>query len=122
MIYALVGPQDQISVRSDRIDPNVQTKTGWRWLPVKIVRPTFDPETQVRVGPVTTIEALQVLDTYSVRAKTTEEIDAEKDAQVPPDASIIFRAFLNHENRTRTLEGKQPITAAQFKAALKAMV
>lgn len=33
---------------------------------------------------------------------------------------ISFKIAFNHENRIRALEGKAPITAAQFRAAVKA--
>lgn len=35
---------------------------------------------------------------------------------------IIFKILFNHENRIRTLAGQQQITAAQFKAAIKALI
>lgn len=35
MNYALVGPEGQIDRIQGNIDPTVQTKRGWKWLPVE---------------------------------------------------------------------------------------
>lgn len=58
------------------------------WLPVVLVDPAFDGTTQVRTGPVggqmgdaVTANADNVTVTYSVRDKTAQEIDDEKDEQ-----------------------------------------
>jgi hypothetical protein len=51
-------------------------------LPVVVVDPAFNAVTQVREGPVHTIEATRVLRTFTVRAKTQAEVDAMKVAKV----------------------------------------
>lgn len=35
---------------------------------------------------------------------------------------IILRVLFNHENRVRVLEGKQAVTMAQFRTAIKALL
>lgn len=101
------------------IPPN---KAAW-WRPVVVVGDDpFDAATHVKTGPVTTIEADRVVDAYAVRPKTVEELDAGKEAALPDVASAVFKVLFNHENRVRALEGKSNITAAQFRAALKALL
>lgn len=34
-LFALIRPDDSIDRMQSNIDPNVQTKSGWRWLPVQ---------------------------------------------------------------------------------------
>lgn len=51
------------------------------WLPVvEVGNTTIDPLTQKKTGPVTTIEATQVVDTWTVSSKTAQEILNEKQA------------------------------------------
>lgn len=57
------------------------------WLPVRYVDESFDPTTQVRTGPVgcnvddpVPPDADEVIGTYTVRDKTAQELDDEKDA------------------------------------------
>lgn len=119
-VYALVRPEKTIDRRSQNIDPNVQTKPGFAWLPVEAVDPKHDPATQVKTGPVTTIETSRVLDTWTVRAKTTQELDAEKDARISAIDLLQFAVSFDMENRMRVLEGKAQVTAAQYRNALKA--
>ena len=93
------------------------------WKPVvKNGDDQFDSSIQVKEGPVTTIEATQVTDTWTIRAKTAAELDSDKDNQVNAFNSVAFKIAFNHENRIRALEAKPAITAAQFKAAIKALL
>lgn len=99
------------------IPPN---KAAW-WRPVVIVGDdAYDPATHVKTGPVTTIEKDRVVDTWTVRAKTAGEIDGEKDQAISRIDALQFAVHLDAENRIRVLEGKAPITAAQYRNALKA--
>lgn len=119
--YALVGPQGQISTTSMAVDPTVSTRAGWRWLPVEVTDPLFDPATQIKEGPVLTVFADKVTRVWTVRAKTAPELDADKDSMVSAMDMLAFKVLLNHENRIRALESKATVTAAQFRATLKAM-
>jgi hypothetical protein len=38
-VYALINPQGAIDRKQTNIDPNVQTKAGWKWLPVEDTAP-----------------------------------------------------------------------------------
>ena len=56
------------------------------WLPEELVGFTpFDPKTQVRTGPVRTVQADKVVSTYTVRDKTAQEIEDEKTATARGD-------------------------------------
>ena len=115
--YALVGPADEIKTFSSSVDPNVQTKPGWRWLPVE--------RSTVGAGPVadpavTTVLADRVTVVITLRDKTASEIDAEKEGRLDAYDVLTFKVLFDHENRVRALEGKAAISAAQFRAALKA--
>jgi|SRR3990172_5231522 len=51
---------------------------------------------------------------------TPEELAAIEDIQrLRLLQRVMFKVALNHENRIRALEGKQPVTAEQFKTALE---
>lgn len=95
---------------------------GLRWLLVVVTEPAFDGTTQVKEGPVTTVNAADVSVVWTVRAKTAQEIDADKAAEVSGVARVLFLAAFNHENRIRVLEGQPVVTAAQFRNALKGML
>jgi hypothetical protein len=101
-----------------------QHKAPW-WRPVVVVGDdAFDPLTQKKTGPVTTIEDNQVVDTYSVVALTAQEIIDLKDAAVSSingnGFAPVLKMLFNLNNRVRVLEGQAAITMAQFKAAIKA--
>jgi hypothetical protein len=119
-IYALVTPTDTVDRRASNVRPNVGTKPGWRWLEVEQVNPSYDPVTEIKTGPVTTIEETSVVDTWTVRLKTAQEIDDEKAAKVSAIDALQFLVSFDMENRVRVLESKSTITAAQYRAALKA--
>lgn len=90
------------------------------WVPVTVVDPPFNPATEVKEGPVETIAADQVTRTWTVRAKTAGELDAEKEHRLDDFDRLTLAVAFDHENRIRALEGKAAVTAAQFRAALKA--
>lgn len=121
--YALVGPGDAVqTIRSD-VDPSVQTRPGWRWLPVEVTSPPYDAATQVSAGPVVSVLADKVTRVWTVRAKTAQELDDDKAASVEAINLVLLKIAFNHENRIRALDGgKPPITLAQFKTAVKALL
>jgi len=121
-IYALIKPDNTIDRRADNIDPTVQVRSGYRWIPVETTMPSYDPATQVRTGPVTTVEETRVTDVWTVRAKTAAELDADKDIQINDLDIVAFKVLFNHENRIRALENKAAITATQFKTGVKALL
>jgi hypothetical protein len=127
--YARVNAQNVIEefrVYAAQPDPN-PTK-GWRWLPApEAVQPSFNPLTERRVGPTHTVGANSVTQSWQVVALTAQEISNRKDEAVAaldsgPGYFPIYRALFNLNNRVRVLEGQSTMTAAQFKAAIKALL
>jgi hypothetical protein len=92
-------------------------------LPLEITNPDLeDRATHTREGPVTTVEADKVTKTWTVRPRTADEIDADKEARIPPSDSIQFKAMLDVENRTLALESKPAVTADDYRETLKGML
>lgn len=68
-------------------------------------------------------ELAEVLANASVRPSQADMLDRFKDSQAGKlTLALVAKVLFNHENRLRALEGKQPVTANQFKSALKAML
>ena len=120
--YALVVEGSILEWRDFADTPPDLARKGVAWLPVEITDPPFDPATQVRSGPVTTVEADRVSRVWTVRAKTAAEIDADKTLQIDGLDVAVFRALCNHENRIRALETKAAMTIAQCKTAFKSLI
>lgn len=91
-------------------------------------KPAFDPATHH--PPVQQAPALvgdQVMHAWSAPiAKTRAEMDADSEAEKNALLARLDRAELKilfqQENRIRALEGKQPVTAVQFRDAVKALL
>lgn len=124
--YALIGPGDVVVRTEANIDPKTGTKPGYRWVEVVEEPVAHNEATQVVIGPETIIEATRLIRRWSVRDKTAEELAAEadhrKERELDGLPASVFRVLLNHENRIRTLESRQQVTAEQFRAALKALI
>ena len=119
--YALVSPQSAVNRFSDNVDPNVQTKPGWKWLPCQPVSPpTYDPATETIDGPTYTVGASAVTEGWTKRSLTAQELSDRKDGRVTNIEALQFQVMFDAESRLRVLEGKPSITAAQYRAALKA--
>jgi hypothetical protein len=126
MRYALVDPKGNVDRIATDVDPTVPTRSGWRWLPCPVgEKPTIDPTTHKIDGPIYAVGETEVTERYSAVGLTAQEIDDAKSAAVAGmngSWSPFLRVILNHENRIRALEGKNSITMAQLKAALKALL
>ncbi len=48
--------------------------------------------------------------------------DEANDGRISQLDIVSFKVLFNHENRIRVLESKQPITVAQFKAGIRALL
>ena len=91
------------------------------WLPVTEINATFDPALQVRTGPTLEVLATIVKATYSVRAKTAGEINAEKGAAATRGVDALGKSISvmhDQESRLRILEGAPTITLAAYRAGL----
>ena len=84
--------------------------------------PPYNSNTEVKTGPVVTINPTLVSRVWTVRAKNAGEIDADKDAEIDRQQRVLLKIILNHENRIRDLESKTPITMAQLKTAIKGLL
>lgn len=122
MLYALVSPSNSVNRYASNVDPSVLTKDGWRWLSVVDTKPQ-PTATQVLDGPTITVNPTNVTRVWTVREKTAEEVDQEKDALAMEAAvTVLGKVLFNHENRIRALNSQAAITAAQFKNAIKALL
>ena len=81
-----------------------------------------DHATHIKEGPVTTVKAKKVTRVLTVRPKTADELDADKEGQIPPSNSIQFKAMLDVENRTLALESKPAVTVDDYRETLKGML
>lgn len=102
-------------------------KASW-WRPIVVVgNDAFDPLTQKKTGPVTTIEETQVVDTYTISSLSAPELAAAKTAAVEGingQFKPILKILLDHENRIRD-QHAPPQTAlnmADFKTYIKALL
>ena len=121
MRFALIGPGNTVNRFATDIDPNVQTKAGYRWYPCpQAVPPSYDPATEVLNAPTYAVNASDVTEVWSKRSLTAQEISDLKDAKISAIDMLQFKVSFDIENRVRALEGKASITAAQYRAALKA--
>lgn len=121
MRYALVKPDNTIDRLATNIDPNVQTKAGFKWLPCDpVAQPAFDSTSEAVEGPTYTVGAKSVTEVWTKRSLTAQELGDRKDRQISSIDNLQFQVSFDIENRVRALEGKAAITAAQYRAALKA--
>jgi len=109
--YALVGPGDVIDRRVSNIDPNVQTKPGWRWLPSpSTARPSFNAATEIVEGPAYTVNENDVTEVWTTRDLTAQEISDAKDAAVNTLNGATYpalqRVMVSLINENRELKAK----------------
>lgn len=80
--YARVSPEGELLDRSTREEadtpsPAAVAANKAKYLPVEHEdAPSYNPDTEVLVGPTETVEADRVVVGYTVRPKTTDEVDA----------------------------------------------
>ena len=95
----------------------------FRWLPLEITNPDIPSRiTHLKEGPVTTVRAKKITRVWTVRPKTADELDADKEGQIPSSDSIQFKAMLDVENRTLALESKPAVTVDEYRETLKGML
>lgn len=117
-LYALVSPGGQIKeykhsaatlVLAD-LHPHKD-----RWLPIKEVFAPVNPNSQVRLDPVETVEANRVVRTYGARSKTAEEkaeMRLAKVGEVKAEAERRILAIMpEYKQRNAMAFGIEMITA-----------
>lgn len=84
MRYALVRTADNTIDRwASNVDPTVQTKAGFKWLPgAPVAPPAFDPVLETVDGPTYTIGASAVTEIWTKRSLTGQEISDRKDSAI----------------------------------------
>jgi hypothetical protein len=104
--------------------PVLPNKPHIKFYSIERVDPEYDETKQVKEGPTIEEDHANQVRRYvwTVRAKTTEEVGAEKALKIDALDLVSFEIHFRNENRLRALEGKRAITAAQFKAAIKGML
>ena len=130
MRYVLVEDETDTILKEVEGDREFRTGTPpdlplkpFRWLPLEITNPGVeDYATHTIEGPVTTVKAKKVTRVWTVRPKTADELDADKEGQIPLSDSIQFKAMLDVENRTLALESKPAVTADDYRETLKGML
>lgn len=129
-LFAVIKPDNTILDFRHNLDPNAGTKPGYKILPVIDTKPTYDDATQISTGPVVKVNANDVTRVWTVRAMTAQELAARDESRrvaameridldfeiIKALGSILFDVV----NDVRVLKGQGTITAAQFKAAVKA--
>jgi len=104
--------------------PVLPGKPYRKFYTTEIVNPAYDPETQVKEGPTIEEDHVNFIrrTVYTVRDKTAQELDDDKQTKVDNLDMVALRILFNHENRLRTLEGQGQVTLNQFKNAVKALI
>jgi hypothetical protein len=115
-------------------EPPLALLESWDvWPYVKAPIPAFDPATQTYDEFPMVRTAGVYSESYAVRDKTQAELDvdaveatereAEQVQSIKDDfdyqysvSKVMLKVSFLQENRIRALEGKQPVTAAQFRA------
>lgn len=123
MLYAIYDHGVFVEERHLDEKPVLLGKPWRKFYTVEIVRPSAD-NSQVLEGPA--IEDDHVAEirrkVWTVRPKNADEIDAEREGRLDRLDVLALRILFNHENRLRVIERKPPITAEQFRAAMKAFL
>lgn len=119
------GEDDLLAVRvfGGGCPPDLPAKS-WRWLPAPIAdAPDYDPATEIVEGPVYVVTEKGVVESYTVRDKTAQEISDEKDAVLNAMNIATFRALCHLKNEIRTkVESLQAWSQAQCLSAFKSLL
>ena len=73
-------------------------------------------------GPTDVVAATEVTRTWTVRDKTSDEVNVDKDLRIPQTESVQYKIMFDQENRVRKLEGLDPTTDDEFRAVLRSKV
>ena len=130
MRYVLVEDETDTILKEVEGDREFRTGTppdlplkSFRWLPLEVTDPDLgDRATHIKEGPVESVGAKKVTRVWTVRPKTADEIDVDKEARIPLSDSIQFKAMLDVENRTLALESKPAVTVDEYRETLKGML
>jgi len=81
--YGLVNPQNGVDRWENNIDPNVATRSGWRWLPLVVDAMPSVPRFAT-IASADVVEANQIRRTWAVtqHAPTSADVTAERDRRL----------------------------------------
>ena len=118
---ALVNDRNEVVRFTTNIDPNLAgTEDGWKWLPApEAVKPPHNPDTEYLDGPTFVVGPTEVTSTYTVKPKTPEMIEADREKRLNSMDRFVLQTLCDHESRIRVLEGKPAITMEQCRTAIK---
>ena len=126
--FAIPAPQEQPRVRVSGLELHNKTPEQLLTLgrlPQEIVGfEPFDPKTQIRTGPVHSVMQDKVVSTYTVRNKTAQQIDEEKEIAAvngldTPQNKVIRDALWELRQAVKGEIVMPDETKAQYTARLK---
>lgn len=126
MRYARIVDNAAVEMRIFPVAPDPNPAKGLDWRPCPVIpKPVFDLTTQVCEGPIYTVASAQVVESWTVRLKTAEELAADLEAArelaVKQAESIkqLFLASFRINNDVRVLKGQAAWTKAEFRQWVK---
>ena len=97
-----------VEFREFDVKPDDLPQKNVQWLPApRVPAPSFDPATEVLEGPDYEITETEVIESWSVRAKTAGELADEVDAKIARVDEAVRLAITALEARVAVLEGRQ---------------
>ena len=108
---------DSSRFRKTGVPPTLTAKKGLRWLELVVVDPVVG-EDQVREGPVIVISDTTYTRTFTVRDKTADELDAEKDSNTNLEFNMLKSIIMALNDGS--FVPASDYTVDQIKAKLKA--
>jgi hypothetical protein len=123
--YALI--QTSTSTVQDVVNGDAQFRSGTpptllpgkdlHWLPFVKVDPDVDHDTQIKTGPVDVVSKTKVTRTWTVKSKTAQELDVDKDS-VTLATMFGVKALMDALNDGTFVPG-QNLTDNQMKQIIK---
>jgi|TARA_R110002012_G_scaffold300954_1_gene501025 hypothetical protein len=117
----IIEEKDEAEFRGGK-PPAANVAKNWEWLPLTIDKPSCNSETEVLEGPEDVVTLGKITRKYTVRDKTPEEINLDKDLRIPRTDSVQYKIMFDQENRVRKLEGLAPTTDDEFRVLLRSKV
>ena len=114
---SIVEEADSSRFRKTGKPPTLKSEKAMRWLKLVVVDPVVG-ENQIKEGPVIAISATTYTRTFTVRDKTAEELDAEKDASSNLEFNMLKSIIMALNDGS--FVPASDYTVDQIKAKLKA--
>lgn len=122
-MWGLVSPENEVVREEQNVDPDVATKSGWRWLSIiELPSPIYDSKLQVLEGTNYNVLDDSIEKYWSVRDKTQQEIDADKQSVLGSIPKIVFDLLFEQENKIRQLQQQPELTKEEFTNYIKNLI